>query len=90
MRTIYTVQDAERSSGIASSVIGDSAKIASGIRKKKMIMVSVRNAERNFTEIQTTNIDVTCARKKPIKPQHVRGREDTENGKITVQIKKVN
>ena len=41
MRTIYTVPDAEKLSRIASSTIGDFAKIASAIKRKTLKMVSV-------------------------------------------------
>ena len=43
-----------------------------------------------FTNLPTTNADVISVKRKQIKPQHENEQEDIENGKITVQIKKVN
>lgn len=64
-------------------------EIASGTRKKMMITLSVSIAEKNFKRVQTINTDVLFVKRKPIEPQHVRGREGTEDVRITVQVKKV-
>lgn len=54
-----------------------------------MITLSASIVAKNFKRVQTTNTDVLFVKRKPIEPQHVRGREDTENVRITVQVKKV-
>ena len=84
------MQDAEKSLRIANSATEDFVNFASVIKGNILIIVFVWNAEKNLRERQITNTDVIFVRKKPIKPQHVRGREDIENAKVTVQIKKVN
>ena len=90
MMIIYIVQDAENSSRIASSATEDFARSASDISIKIINMLSALTAERNFTETPIINTDVLPVKNQRIKSQREKEQKDIENGKITVQVKKVN